>query len=221
MKSYFDIIKNISNMRWSIVDPDPTSFAEVQKAVKLAVEQANSYIWSLEDFPFRIKKDVQKLTKGSPAVLAPKGNLTEVWLNEAKGYLKPILSKEADFLNGEEAGQPSVYWLEFGDKGAELHFYPKPDADYTLSARYITNFKARNLEGDLKYNLEEMDDVLNLPEDKTVEDLYLQCLYAKAMEYLIADTSDENYKPYQREFAEAYRNLSRLTGIRHNPRIVF
>ena len=43
MKTYFDIIRNISNMRWSIVDPDPTSFVEVQKSVKLAVAQAHAY----------------------------------------------------------------------------------------------------------------------------------------------------------------------------------
>lgn len=221
MKSYFDIIRDISNLRWSIVDPDPTSFAEVQRAVKLAVTQANSYIWSLDDFPFRIKKDIRKISKGQSAIIAPKGNIVEVWLEGQKNYLKQVNARDADFFSLEEQGTPLYYWLEFGDDGAEVHLYPKPEKDCTLCLRYLTNYKARSADGDLKVNLESMDDVLNLPEDKTIEDLYLHCLNTKAMEYLIADSTDENYQPYQKEFLEAYRNLLCLTGVQLEPRLVF
>jgi hypothetical protein len=65
-----------------------------------------------------------------------------------------------------------------------------------------------------------MDDVLNLPDDKIIEDLYLHCLNTKAMEYLIADNSDENYQPYQKEFLEAYKSLLQLTGVKIEPRLL-
>lgn len=220
MKSYFDIIRDISNLRWSINDPAPTSFAEVQKSVKLAVAQANSYIWSLSDFPFKLKKDALNISKGQTAVLAPKGNLLEVWIDGASSYLEQINPKDADFLNMSEQGRPSKYWIEFGDNGAQVHLFPTPDKSYVVLMRYLTNYKAKSSAGELKINLSEMDDVLNLPNDKTIEDLYLHCLNTKAMEYLIADKTDENYAPYQKEFMEAYRALLQLTGSDIQPRLV-
>lgn len=221
MKTYFDIIRDISNLRWAVVDPDPTSFAEVQKAIKLAAAQAHSYIWSLDDFPFKVKKDIVRLSKGQNALVAPKGNVVEVWVDGENAYLEEITPKDADFLSSETVGTPSCFWIEFGEKGAEIHLYPKPDKECLLFVRSITNYKARGQDGQLKVNLEEMDDVLNLPEDSTVEDLYLHCLNTKAMEYLIADTTDENYTPYQKEFMEAYRALLKLTGAKLEPRLTF
>ena len=53
-----------------------------------------------------------------------------------------------------------------------------------------------------------------------IEDLFLHCLNTKAMEYLIADTNDENYQPYQKEFAEAYSSLLCFSGVKHNPRLI-
>ena len=221
MKTYFDIIRDVSNLRWSVVDPEPTSFAEVQKAVKLAVAQAHSYIWSLDDFPFKVKKEIVKINKGQSALLAPKGNIIEVWVENGSTYLEELKARDADFLSSDKSGVPVCYWLEFGDSGAEMHIYPKPEQDITLFIRYITDYKARSQTGELKVNLEEMDDVLNLPDDRTIEDLYLHCLNTKSMEYLIADTTDENYQPYQKEFTEAYKALLKLTGTKVDPRLVF
>ena len=220
MKSYFDIIRDVSNLRWSINDPNPTSFAEVQASVKLAIAQANSYIWSLNDFPFKVKKEAVNLSKGQNAVLAPKGNLLEVWIDGAKSYLEQISPKEADFLSSAKYGNPTKYWIEFGDKGAQIHLYPIPEKSCTVLMRYITNYKACSKLGEPKINLSDMDDVLNLPEDKTIEDLYLHCLNTKSMEYLIADSGDENYVPYQKEFMEAYKALLKYTGIKIEPRLV-
>lgn len=220
MKTYFDIIRDVSNLRWSIVDSDPISFAEVQKSVKLAIAQAHSYIWSLNDFPFKIKREASNLSKGQNVILAPKGNLLEIWIDASPSYLEQITAKEADFLSKEKQGLPTKYWIDFGDNGAQIHFYPSPDKDCIVLMRYITNYKAKSNIGELKINLSDMDDVLNLPDDPTIEDLYLHCLNTKAMEYLIADAKDENYAPYQKEFLEAYQSLLQITGINIAPRIV-
>lgn len=220
MKNYFDIIQNVSNMRWAITDREPTSFAEVQQDVKQAITQAHSYIWSLDDFPFKIRKDALTINKGQTAILAPKGTLLELWIDGSNSYMEQISSKDADFLSAQTVGMPTKYWVDFGEFGAQVHLYPTPDKPYVLLLRYVTNYKAKSFNGELKFNLSDMDDVLNLPDDKIIEDLYLHCLNTKAMEYLIADTSDENYQPYQKEFLEAYKALLQLTGVKIEPRLL-
>lgn len=218
MKTFYDIIKDVSNLRWSIVDPEPSSFAEVQKAVKLAVAQAHNFIWNLDDFPFKNKKDAIAVDAGVSAVLAPKGNISKVWIASGD-VLKPIKSEDADLLE-TKTGTPQYYWVDFTDSGAAINVYPTPDKKLTLMVRYISNYKAKSQSGELKFNLEDMDDVLNLPDDRTVEDLYLHCLNTKSMVYLVADDTDENYQPYQKEFLEAYGALLRLTGRKLNPRLI-
>lgn len=219
MKTFFDIIKDVSNLRWSIVDPDPESFAEVQKSVKLAVAQAHSYIWNLDDFPFKVKKEAFFIGAGENAILSPHGNIMRVFIDGAKQELKAISSEDADFL-AKGNGNPEYYWVEFTDEGAVIKVYPTPKERTTILVRYVSNMKAKSSSGDPKYNLEEMDDVLNLPNDKSIEDLYLNCLKLKSMVYLVADDTDENYKPYEKEFLEAYRGLLKLRGVKVEPRLV-
>lgn len=219
MKTFFDIIKDVSNLRWSIVDPDPESFAEVQKSVKLAVAQAHSYIWNLDDFPFKVKKEAFFIEAGENAVLSPHGNIMRVFVSGADKELIQIDPEDSDFLV-PKSGSPEVFWVEFVDEGAVIKFYPTPKEKTTILVRYVSNMKAKNSSGDPKYNLENMDDVLNLPNDKSIEDLYLNCLKLKSMVYLVADDTDENYKPYEKEFLEAYRGLLKLRGIKVEPRLV-
>lgn len=219
MKTFYDIIKDVSNLRWSIVDPEPESFAEVQKAVKLAIPQAHSYIWGLSDFPFKSKKQAISLTVGQTSVLAPHGQINKIYIDGSKTYLSPIQTEEVDLLEPKR-GTPQYYWIEFTDECAAINLYPQPDKAMVLVCRYETNQKAKNVNGELKANLYDMTDVLNLPQDETIEDMYLHCLYTKSMEYLIADSTDENYTPYQKEFNEAYSNLLNLTGIKRQPYLV-
>lgn len=219
MKTFYDIIKDVSNLRWSIVDPEPETFAEVQKAVRLAIPQAHSYIWGLDDFPFKNKVSSTYLEPGQNAILAPKGTIVNVWIDGQNTYLNEIKPKEADFLTPQE-GKPTKYWIEFNEQGMVLKTHPMPAEKIVLKIRYIDMQKAKNVEGELKYNLEADDDVLNLPDDRTIEDLYLHCLNTKSMVYLVADDTDENYQPYEREFQEAYRALLKLTGTRREPYLI-
>jgi hypothetical protein len=194
-------------MRWSIADPEPSSFAEVQKSIKLAVVQANAFIWELSDFPFQNKKEVLMLSKGQSAVLAPKGSIKNIRLEGKNRALKEISVETADAFDSAQTGTPTFYWLECGDLGTEIHVYPTADQSYSALVRYRTDQKACSADGTPKRNLTDMDDYLNIPSDTAFEELYLNCLYTKTMEYLIADTGDENYLPYQKEFQEAYRLL--------------
>lgn len=216
MRKFGEIIKDVANLKWSTVVLEE-SFSEVEENVKLAVKQANSYIFGLEDFPFRIKKG-GILTKEN-AFNAPKGNVVEMWVENSGRYLQKLTAHDGDLLDGSKTGQPTHFWVDFGDKGAVVHLYPTPDKEYNILYRYSTNYKALDMDGVEKFNLEDVTDVVNLPDDPTIEDFYMHCLYTKSMVYLIADDQDENYQPYQREFEEAYRNLLALTGVKINPKL--
>ena len=207
MKTFYDIILDVSNLRWSIVDPEPASFEDVQKAVKLAIPQAHSYIWNLQDFFFKERKTVITLNAGENAFLSPSGTVKQIWINGDDHYLTEFEnSEDVDFLESK-SGQPTQYWVEMGDEGPVVRLYPMPEKPVQVFVRYDTSMKAKTADGREKSNYEAMDDVLNLPDDPVLQDLYLHCLNTKAMVYLVADETDENYKPYQREFEEAYRSL--------------
>ena len=66
----------------------------------------------------------------------------------------------------------------------------------------------------------DLDDVVNIPDNPAIEDLFMHCLYTKSMVYLIADETDENYQPYEREFREAWYNLLDIAGIKRAPKLV-
>ena len=138
---------------------------------------------------------------------APKGNISNIWVENSGRYLEKLSSSEGDILKSSDKGEPTCYWVDYTDKGAVVHLYPTPDKSYNILFRYAANCKARDMNGNEKFNLEALTDVVNIPEDDALEDLYMHCLYTKSMVYLIADSQDENYAPYEREFEEAYRNL--------------
>ncbi len=219
MKTFYDIIKDVSNLRWSIIDPEPESFAEVMKAVKLAIPQAHSYIWGLEDFPFKKKRAAIMVKAGTGTVLSPKGNILSVLVEGEHAYLQSVDGIDLELMK-PQSGTPLRYAVEFTDFGAAIQLYPTPNKDITLIIRYETNLKAKDANGSEKHNLTDNTDICNLPNDAMIEDLYLHCLYTKSMVYLIADESDENYVPYQREFEEAYQTLLGLTGIKREPRLI-
>lgn len=204
MRNFERIVKDVANLKWSTVVLEE-SFAEVEENVKLAVKQANSFIFGLRDFPFRIKKGGVVTDKN--VFNAPDGNISKVWVENSGRYLEPLGTNDGDVLDANVKGVPTHYWIDYGDNGAVVHLYPTPDKSYNILYRYATNLKARDMNGIEKYNLEELTDVVNLPNDSALEDLYMQCLYNKTMVYLIADAQDENYVPYEKQFEEAYRNL--------------
>lgn len=215
MRNFQQIVKDVSNLKWSTVILEE-SFSEVEENVKLAVKQANSFLFALKNFPFRIKKG-GVLTKTN-AFNAPKGNIEQMWVENSSRYLMKL--ENGDLLDPTKTGEPTHYWVDFGDNGGIVHLFPNPDKEYNILYRYSTNLKARDMDGNEKANLEELTDVVNIPNDEAIEDLFMQCLYLKSMVYLIADDQDENYAPYEKEFQEAYRNLLSYTGVRIYPKLI-
>lgn len=204
-------------MRWSIDDPEPTSFAEVQKNLKQAIQQAHSYIWGRDDFPFKLVKERVVLPAGESLLSAPAGNIVNLLIIGDDSYLKYLEETNTDFLE-EKIGKPEKYWIETHNTGNTLNFYPKADKSYYILQRYNTLHKARNKNGELIFNLENADDVLNLPPE--VEETYLAALKPMAIYYLIADNTDENFQPYWEQFEQQYYNLKNLTGHKLETRFV-
>lgn len=87
MRNFQQIVKDVSNLKWSTVVLEE-AFAEVEDNVKLAVRQANSYIFGLKDFPFRIKKG--GLTTKENAFPAPNGDILQMWMQDGSRYLQKI-----------------------------------------------------------------------------------------------------------------------------------
>ncbi len=215
MKTFYDIIREVSNMRWSIVDPEPKSFSEVEFFIKQAIQQAHSYIWSLDDFPFKEAVEIILLPKEKSSVAAPVGIVKNVMLCGESFYLNS--EENPDFLKIKK-GKPECYWVSCSNQGNVLNFSPVPDKAYEVQIRYDMLCKACDKEGNRKANLENLDDVVNIAPE--YEEIYLNCLKNKAMCYLIADGSDENYLPYQKQFAEQYSVLKQLRGQKINPYLV-
>ena len=194
MKTFYDIIKQVSNMRWSIDDPEPTSFSEVQMNLKQAVQQAHSYIWGRDDFMFKQVSELVVLPAGEDSLEAPKGNILNIMLQGADSY------------------------LDYADNTDFLQFYPRADKSYYVRERYNSLFKARNKNGELIYNMEAAEDILNIPPE--FEETYLAALKPMAIYYLIADNTDENFQPYWEQFEQQYANLKALTGRKIETRFV-
>lgn len=218
MRNFGQIVRDVAGLKWSTVILEE-SFADMEDTVKLAVKQANSYIFGLRDFPFREKKAAVILKAGDNAFEAPAGTIKEIWVENSGRYLKKIPPRDGDLLDERQMGQPLRCWADYGDNGAVIHVNPTPDTDVNLLYRYILLNKARDESGKEKPNLEDVTDVVNIPDDSTLEDYYMHCLYTKSMVYLIADDRDENYQPYEKEFQEAYRNLLAIWGLRIEPKI--
>lgn len=176
MRNFQQIVKDVSNLKWSTVVLEE-AFAEVEDNVKLAVRQANSYIFGLKDFPFRIKKG--GLTTKENAFPAPNGDILQMWMQNGGRYLQKIAPEDGDLLDVSKTGRPELYWADFGDNGAVVHLWPVPDRKYAFFYRYANNMKARDAAGNEKFNLENLDDVVNIPDNPAIEDLFIRCGRAK------------------------------------------
>ena len=160
------------------------------------------------------------MTTKENAFPAPNGDILQMWMQDGSRYLQKIAPEDGDLLDMSKTGRPELYWADFGDNGAVVHLWPAPDREYSFFYRYANNMKARDARGNEKFNLEELDDVVNIPDNPAIEDLFMHCLYTKSMVYLIADETDENYQPYEREFREAWYNLLDIAGIKRAPKLM-
>ena len=209
MKSFFDILKIVSNMPWNTFDDEPDSFEYAEQSLKQSISQAHTFIWNLKYFPFKVVKDKIELNNGIREYNAPVGSIVNSHIDGKSSYLQ--LVDNYDFLSITDKGLPNRFWIDVTNEGNKLCVYPTPDKNYLLNVRFNSFNTARDANGNPKLSLEDADDYLNIPPEW--EDIYIKCLQNKAMVYLINDESDENFKPYEKAFLENYATLLNLAGV--------
>lgn len=197
-------------MRWSIIDPEPTSFDEIEFHTKQAIQQAHAAIWGLDDWFFRVVKEIKTIPSGQNHINAPAGSIVNIKADGANSYLR---HEENPDFPAETSGAVKSFWVEADSDGNRLMFRPVPETDTDVQIRYLTLLKARAADGTPKANLELEDDYINIPPEW--EEPYLNALKNKAMVYLIVDNTDENWLPYKEQFEEQYQvALTALRGVK-------
>lgn len=208
MKTFLEITKHIARQPWSIEDPDITTIEMLQDdSPKLieATQKANSFIFRTYDFSFKCRTLDFETINGQKIYEAPKGNIQKIF---RQGATTELSYDPEIYKLKETQGKPARYGRNCIGADEKLILYPTPDDIYNLTIKYNTIKTAKRIvetETIEIDNLEQENDMLNVPEQ--YEDMYLQALYAKTMVYLIIDSTDENYVPYETSFQEAINVL--------------
>lgn len=222
MKTFLEILIEIAEQKWSIEDPDIPNIEELEEdnpALKIACQQANSFIFRANDLPFKDYKKSFLTVAEQKAYPSPIGNVYRVTCDGNTFDL--TYDKYLDRLK-PDIDRPSKWNREILNGEDNIILYPTPDDIYSINVYYETLNCAKRQQGDEWVeitNLERDDDILNIPQQ--FEDLYLKCLYPKTMVYLTIDDTDENYQPYEKSFQEALLVLKNALGIKKDKIIGF
>lgn len=218
MKTFFDILKKVSNLQLGKENPNPDTFDEVWEPIKLAVKMANSYIWNAWEYSFKERVKSIGTQENIREYEKPAGTLLSILcVNNAQNtYLEEI--ENPDLLDLNRKGKPTGYWFEIQGNENKLVLFPIPDKEYNLKIRFNTSDSAIDMNGKPQINLENEDDTINIPSE--CEDNYINCLQCKSMEYLIADSTDENYVPYQKMFNENFKRLREFKNTKKEYKVI-
>jgi len=220
--TFLDILRNVASQPWSIEDPDILSVEDVVEdnpKLALACQAANSFIFRLNELPFKNYEQNISTIANQPGYESPTGNIKEIL---CVGNTDPLrLDKNLSMLT-PQYGRPNKYNRRVINAIDEIVLFPIPDNQYDLIVKYETFHTARRPQNGNYVeipNLEKDEDILNIPPQ--YENMYLECLYAKTMYYLIIDNTDENWQPYDRKYNEALAVLLQATGLDFTKRIGF
>ena len=124
MKTFFDILKIVSNLQLGKENPTPDSFDEVFDNIKLAVQSANSYIWNAYDYLFKQRVKYLTIQENIREYDKPIGTLLDVLYsdNSKNVYLSEILNH--DLLDLNKKDKPTGFWFEIqGNTNKIVFFY--------------------------------------------------------------------------------------------------
>ncbi len=205
----------VANEPYSGIENNISSFVDVEKSTINAINRAHNYIWNLHNFPFKNSYLDFKTVAGQSSYEACLGNILNIKLDNAN--LK-LINDPDNFAFEIGLGKPQSFYLDFTTDNRKIVLYKTPDNSYDVRVKFETFMSIKGLDGSLKQSFELKDDKLNLPPE--IEPLYLNCLTAKSVCYLLNDVSDENYAPYDKAFTDAYQNLINLSGVKTNTLII-
>lgn len=204
--TFLDLYNAVSAQAWSMFDADAESKEDFETAMSTSIQKAVTEIWCSYNFPFRIKKQKIKTKAGKASYVAPDGNIIKKTVSNSTVYSVKIgnnfLSLDNDYETHEAAeGLPTSFYTDMNN----IYLYPTPDDVYEVEIEYATLSVGYNADGEKIYNLEEDGDYIDIP--AKYETILKNCLITKAMMYVIASETDENYSGYKAQYDAAYKVL--------------
>ena len=198
--SLLDIYNKVTAQSWSIYETDLSSSDEFEKSVIIAIQKALRLLWNSHNYCFRLKNKQFSTISHQKFYARPDGNIPKngIKLPEKNTVLTPIHFSDAI---ENACGVPQSFYLKYNKLGLS----PVPDESYIVSVDYYTFRLGRNSQNKSIYNLNNLDDVLDIPE--MFEDLFMHALIDKSMLNALASGKSELYQPYLFQFTEAYKNL--------------
>lgn len=198
--SLLDIYNKVTAQSWSIYETDLSAADELEKSVIIAIQKALRVLWNSHNYCFRLKNKKFVTIPKQALYVRPDGNIIQdgIKLVDFNQVLEPIHFSK---LNGEEYGVPKYFYVKYN----KLGFFPVPENSYNVSVDYNTFKLGKNAQNQSIYNLNDLSDVLDVPE--MFEDLFLHALLNKSMLNALASGKSELYQPYLQQFVESYKNL--------------
>ena len=195
-----DIYNKVTGQPLSIFETDISDQGEVDHKVLTSIQKALRVLWDAYPYSFRLKNLDITTTADQKDYEQPTGIVVKdgVKLTD-NGNILRLAEKYKHFDNA--AGTPEQFYIRYN----KINFYPVPDKEYCVSVDYNTFYMAKSSDGTSKYNLSELDDVLDIPE--MFEDLFLTALMNKAMLNALGSITSSFYQSYLQQFIEAYKSL--------------
>ncbi len=212
--TFFDLLKRVSNLKWSTDEPDPRTFDDVRLPVKIAMQQALLEIWHSSDFAFRRTVTHQTLPHKTATLAAPLGALESVLCDD-----KALKNAPGRLVFDAKEGRPRWFRFEETGAGGKITVYPTPAESVLISLVFQTGLMARDKSGAEKLTLEAEHDTLNIA-DPVYRALFENALVSLTACNLIQDTADENFAPYLEHYRKALEMLTRYGAHKKEKRIV-
>lgn len=204
-----EIYNHVTGQSWSIFDTDIESQEEFDSGVLSSIQKALHNLWHSHNFTFRLKRKTIIINKDKISYIKPTGKIKKSGVKLIDDNKITILKeiKEENIIDLSPQ-KPTGFFI-ISDK---IILNRKPDKNYKLIIDYYTDKLGINKENIGVYNLKNIDDKLDIPEQ--FEEMFLNALTTKAMVNAIASSNSRNFQPYIKEFLENYRTLiNQTTGI--------
>ncbi len=212
--TFFELLKRVSNLKWSTNDPEPRTFDDILLSSKIAFQQAMMTVWNEQTYPFQISVDYKNVSAGENTLKAPQGMLLEITLD---GKSLALLSDET--VLDDKTGKPTSYKFETTNEFDKVTLYPNPDKPYIIGFKYKKMSMAKTKDGTEKFNLEQTDDKINIGHPVYLE-LFANAVILLTMCNLILDDQDENFVPYKQAYLDALKKLKNYSSIKQEKRII-
>jgi hypothetical protein len=211
MKTFKQILDTVYGQ--AEVNEEQTGFSDYSVEQILAVQFALSEIWEEYDYKFKERSTTFNTVAADSTYDLPYGKIKDKGLKVSTATRPMSEIKNADSLSAASA-QPYYYFIESN----ALNLYPTPDAVYSVTMKYLTDYKAKTSAGVEQDTLESETNVLNIPD--YMENHFITTLAYKAALNKIAGPTDEAYVHMASQYAKAL-NLLIIKSNRSNSGPVF